>query len=56
MSNLSGLLLRTLPSSLWTKYVYPNLYSLHNMPVQVSIFDFIFGIGSNLFYIKGRNI
>ncbi|KAI7891079.1 Sec23/Sec24 trunk domain-containing protein [Mucor mucedo] len=39
MSNQSGLLLRTLPLSLWPRYVYPNLYSLHNMPVQAGTLD-----------------
>ncbi|KAG2235504.1 hypothetical protein INT48_007902 [Thamnidium elegans] len=39
MSNLSGILLRTLPTSLWTKYIYPNLYALHSMSVQAGTID-----------------
>ncbi|KAI8642127.1 Sec23/Sec24 trunk domain-containing protein [Parasitella parasitica] len=35
----SGILLRTLPTSLWSRYVYPRLYSLHNMPINAGTFD-----------------
>ncbi|CAO3653770.1 unnamed protein product [Mucor fragilis] len=35
----SGILLRTLPTSMWSRYVYPTFYSLHNMPVQAGTFD-----------------
>ncbi|RCI06243.1 COPII subunit, partial [Rhizopus stolonifer] len=39
MSSQSAILLKTLPSSLWSRYVYPSIYSLHNMPVQAGTLD-----------------
>ncbi|KAL7316193.1 COPII subunit, variant 2 [Mucor circinelloides] len=35
----SGILLRTLPARLWSRYVYPTFYSLHNMPLHAGTFD-----------------
>ncbi|KAI8997046.1 hypothetical protein BDB01DRAFT_713526, partial [Pilobolus umbonatus] len=39
MISQSALLLRSLPSQLWPKYVYPRLYSLHNMPIKAGTLD-----------------
>ncbi|KAI7898044.1 Sec23/Sec24 trunk domain-containing protein [Cokeromyces recurvatus] len=35
----SAILLRTLPTRVWTRYVHPNFYSLHNMPQMAGILD-----------------
>ncbi|KAL7316195.1 COPII subunit, variant 4 [Mucor circinelloides] len=43
----SGILLRTLPARLWSRYVYPTFYSLHNMPLHVK--DKILLVSSKLY-------
>ncbi|KAI9484105.1 MAG: Sec23/Sec24 trunk domain-containing protein [Benjaminiella poitrasii] len=40
MSSQSTILLKTLPMNIWTRYAYPVLYSLHNMPAQAGTMNY----------------